>query len=249
MIRIKNEKQINGIRKSCKLLAALYQNLLPEVKPGVTTAALDEWCVRFIKEHGGTPAWYAEDFPGAVCVSINEEVIHGIPSKHRVVKQGDLVSLDIGIDLDGYISDSAKTVGVGAISERESKLIEVTQKCLDAGIAACKVGNRISDISRAVYEIAREAGFGVVYEYCGHGVGLKVHEEPNVPNVPSRRGPNPRIVPGMVLAIEPMITLGSDDVDLMPDGWTIVTADKSKACHIEHTVAVFADHTEVLTTL
>ncbi len=249
MIRIKNEKQINGIRKSCKLLAALYEELLPMIKEGITAADIDEYCKNFIKANGGTPAWYSEDFPGAVCVSINEEVIHGIPSRRKVVKAGDLVSLDIGINLDGYISDAAKTVGVGKISPRESELIEVTKACLDAGIAACKAGNRIGDISRAVYNIARSAGFGVVYEYCGHGVGLDVHEDPNVPNVPSKRGPNHRIVPGMVIAIEPMITLGTDDVELLSDGWTVVTADKSRACHIEHTVAVFGDHTEILTAL
>lgn len=249
MIRIKNEKQINGIRKSCKLLAALYEELIPIVKEGVSTGDIDEYCKQFIKAHGGTPAWYSENFPGAACISINEEVIHGIPSKRRIIKSGDIVSLDIGINLDGYISDSAKTIGVGKISSREAELIEVTRKSLYAGIEACRKGNRIGDISRAVYDVARSAGFGVVYEYCGHGVGLDVHEDPNVPNVPSTRGPNQRIVPGMVLAIEPMITMGTDDVELLADGWTVVTADNSKACHIEHTVAVFEDHTEILTTL
>ena len=216
MIRIKNEKQINGIRLSCKLLARLYREIVPVVKAGVTTAQLDDFCKNFIEKAGGKPAWYAEKFPGAACISVNEEVIHGIPSKKRAIKNGDLVSLDIGIDLNGYISDSAITVPVGPISAREKELMEVTKKCLDAGIAACKVGNRIGDISRAVYNIAVDAGFGVVYEYCGHGVGLHVHEDPQIPNVPER-GPNPRIVPGMVLAIEPMINLGTADVDLLDD--------------------------------
>jgi len=248
MIRIKNEKQIDGIRKSCKALARLYKALLPLVKEGISTGELDAFCVDFIKKAGGRPAWYSQNFPGAACISINEEVIHGIPSKTRIIKNGDLVSLDIGIDLGGYISDSAITVPVGTVTQRELELLDTTRRCLDAGIAACLKGNRIGDISRAVYDIATGAGFGVVYEYCGHGVGLSVHEDPQIPNVPER-GPNPRIVPGMVLAIEPMINMGVGDVDLLEDEWTVVTADRKPSCHMEHTVAVFADHTEVLTML
>lgn len=248
MIRIKNDRQIDGIRKSCKALARLYEALVPLVREGVTTAELDAFCVAFIKKAGGKPAWYAEKFPGAACISVNEEVIHGIPSKSRVVKAGDLVSLDIGIDLAGFISDAAVTVPVGTVGARELKLLDVTKRCLAAGIAACRAGNRVSDISRAVYDIATGAGFGVVYEYCGHGVGLSVHEDPQIPNVPER-GPNPRIVPGMVLAIEPMINMGTADVNLLDDDWTVVTADGKPSCHMEHTVAVFSDHTEVLTML
>ena len=248
MIKIKNEKQINGIRLSCKALARLYKALIPLVKEGVSTGDLDDFCVEFIKKAGGKPAWYSQDFPGAACISINEEVIHGIPSKKRIIQNGDLVSLDIGIDLNGFISDSAVTVAVGTISDREKELIETTKRCLAAGIAACKVGNRIGDISHAVYDIATAAGFGVVHDYCGHGVGLSVHEDPQIPNVPER-GPNPRIVPGMVLAIEPMINMGTGDVDLLDDDWTVVTTDRKVSCHMEHTVAVFKDHTEVLTML
>jgi methionyl aminopeptidase len=248
MIRIKNEKQINGIRESCKALARLYRAITPLVQEGVTTGDLDAFCVDFIKKAGGKPAWYAEKFPGAACISVNEEVIHGIPSKSRVIKSGDLVSLDIGIDLAGYISDAAITIPVGKVGKREQELLDVTSRCLDAGIAACRAGNRISDISRAVYDIATAARFGVVYEYCGHGVGLSVHEDPQIPNVPER-GPNPRIVPGMVLAIEPMINVGTADVDVLEDGWTVVTADGKASAHMEHTVAVFPDHTEILTML
>ncbi len=248
MIRIKNEKQIDGIRLSCKALAALYQKLIPMVREGISTGELDEFCVDYIKGIGGKPAWYSQGFPGAACISINEEVIHGIPSRKRIIRAGDLVSLDIGIDLKGYISDSAVTVPVGKVSERETELLEVTGKALEAGIAACQNGSRISAISRAVYDLATSAGFGVVYEYCGHGVGLSVHEDPQIPNVPER-GPNPRIVPGMVLAIEPMINIGTGAVDLLADRWTVVTSDRKKSCHMEHTVAVFADHTEVLTLL
>ncbi len=248
MIRIKNKKQIDGIRASCKALARLYRALVPLVKEGASTGDLDDFCVEFIRKAGGKPAWYAEKFPGAACISINNEVIHGIPSKKRIIKNGDLVSLDIGINLEGYISDSALTVPVGPVENQLIRLLDTTRECLDAGIAACRAGGRIGDISRAVYDIASKAGYGVVYEYCGHGVGLGVHEDPQIPNVPER-GPNPRIVPGMVLAIEPMINLGTGDVDVLPDGWTVVTADGKPSCHIEHTVAVFADRTEVLTML
>lgn len=248
MIRIKNEKQIAGIRASCKALARLYREVAPLVAEGNTTADIDAFCVNYIKSIGGVPAWYSQGFPGAACISINNEVIHGLPSKKRVIKSGDLVSLDIGIDLNGFISDSAVTFPVGSIAQRDLELLEVTKKCLAAGIAACRTGNRISDISRAVYDIATQAGFGVVYEYCGHGVGLEVHEDPQIPNVPER-GPNPRIVSGMVLAIEPMINAGSGDIEVLDDRWTVVTADGKKSCHMEHTVAVFADRTEVLTVL
>jgi len=246
MIRLKNEKQINGIRKSCQLLADMYKHVIPLIQAGMSTYEIDELCKEFIIHHGGKPAWYAEDFPGAACISVNDEVIHGIPSKKRKVVNGDIVSLDVGIDLDGYISDSAHTITIGKVSPEAEKLISVTKQCLEAGIAACKVGNRIGDISHAVYEIATKAGFGVVYEYCGHGVGLSVHEDPSVPNVPSR-GANPRIQPGMVLAIEPMINIGTDDVLLEDDDWTVITADGSLSAHEEHTVAVFSDHTEILT--
>lgn len=248
MIRLKNENQISGIRESCKTLARLYRKLLPLITDGISTAEIDDFCVEYITRAGGKPAWYSEGFPSAVCVSLNNEVIHGVPSRSRRIRNGDLVSLDIGIDLGGYISDSAVTVPVGQITAREQELIDVTARCLEAGIASCRAGNRISAISRAVYDLATSAGFGVVYEYCGHGVGLGVHEDPQIPNVPER-GPNPRIVPGMVLAIEPMINMGTGAVDLLDDRWTVVTSDGKKSCHMEHTVAVFADHTEVLTVL
>lgn len=248
MIRLKNEKQIAGIRESCHLLARLYNELIPIVKngAGMSTRDIDDFCVEFIKKHGGVPAWYAEDFDGAACISINDEVIHGIPSKKRKIHNGDLVSLDIGIDLNGYISDSATTVAVGKVSDEAEKLMKVTRECLAAGIAACKAGNRIRDIGIAVSDIAEANGYGVVYDFCGHGVGLAVHEDPSVPNLPMS-GANPRIQPGMVLAIEPMINLGVPEVEELEDGWTIVTADGKISCHEEHTVAVFADHTEVLT--
>lgn len=246
MIRLKNDTQIEGIRKSCRLLAEMYKNIIPHVVAGMSTKDIDDLCLEYIQAHGGKPAWYRENFPGAACVSVNNEVIHGVPSKKRKIKDGDLVSIDVGIDLNGYISDSAVTLMIGKVKPEYQKLVEVTRQCLAAGIEACKVGNRIKDIGAAVSAVAEAAGYGVVYEYCGHGVGLEVHEDPSVPNVVGR-GPNPRIQPGMVLAIEPMINFGVPDVELAEDGWTVLTADGKFSAHEEHTVAVFRDHTEILT--
>ena len=248
MIYLKTEEQINGIRKACHLTADMFNELLPKIHAGMSTKDIDNLFKNYILGHGGTPAWYREDFPGAVCISINNEVIHGLPSKKRIVHDGDLVSLDVGIDLDGYISDTTHSVLIGNVKPEVRKLKEVTEECLKAGIAACVVGNRISDIANAVYEIADKHGYGVVYDYCGHGVGLEVHEDPSVPNCPFK-GANPRIKAGMVLAIEPMINLGVPEVEVADDGWTVLTADGAVSCHEEHTVAVFEDHTEVLTAL
>ncbi|EFW38840.1 methionine aminopeptidase, type I [Treponema phagedenis F0421] len=249
MIRIKTKEQIDGIRRSCKALAQLFEELIPHVKPGVSTKQLDDFCVDFITKIGGKPAWYAEGFPGAACISINEEVIHGVPSKNKFVQECDLVSLDIGIDLGGYISDACRTVPVGKVSPERLQLLEVTTNCLAAGIAACQAGKRVKAISKAVFELASQYNYGVVYEYCGHGVGLSVHEPPNIPNVPYPGGPNERLRAGMVVAIEPMINLGTDEVKTLSDGWTVVSADGSCSCHMENTVAIFEDHTEVLTIL
>lgn len=247
MIRLKNEKEIAGIRKSCHALADLFREVVPQVKVGMSTKDIDDLCVDFIKKIGGKPAWYREGFPGAACISVNNEVIHGIPSKKKIIEDGDIVSLDIGIDLDGYISDSTHTVMVGNVKPEYKRLVKATREALAAGIAACVVGNRIRDISNAVNDVAfGKYGYGVVYDFCGHGVGLDVHEDPSVPNCP-QGGPNPRIQAGMVLAIEPMINIGKADVAVLDDDWTIVTADGKWSCHEEHTVAVFADHTEVLT--
>ena len=248
MIRLKNSDEIDGIRKSCHLLADMFNYLLPQVKAGMSTKDVDVLCKNFIVSHGGKPAWYRENFAGAACISINEEVIHGVPSRKRIIKDGDLVSIDVGIDLNGYISDSTHSVLVGNVKPEVRKLDQVALECLAAGIEACRVGNRISDIANAVYEIADRHGYGVVYDYCGHGVGLDVHEDPSVPNCPFR-GANPRIKPGMVLAIEPMINLGVPDVYTLDDGWTVVTDDGLGSAHEEHTVAVFPDHTEILTDL
>jgi methionyl aminopeptidase len=247
MIRLKNEKQIAGIRESCHLLNAMYQELLPLVKAGTETIEIDRWVRNWIKKAGGTPAFLGygprkNPFPAAICISINNEVIHGIPSKRRIAN-GDLVSLDCGIDLGGFISDQAITVEVGTVSETAHALNVATRECLYKGIAAAKAGDRLLQIARAVQGHAQ--GYGVVRDFCGHGVGLAVHEDPQVPNYP--HGPNPRMTGGMVIAIEPMINQGTGDVAVLEDGWTVVSADHTLSAHWEHTIAIFSDHTEILT--
>ncbi|MDR2313589.1 MAG: type I methionyl aminopeptidase [Spirochaetaceae bacterium] len=249
MIRLKNEKQIEGIRRSCKMLSAMYKELIPLVKPGVATIDLDQWARRWIGQAGGRPAFLgygprSNPFPGALCISINEEVIHGIPSKRKILK-GDLVSIDGGIDLGGFISDQAVTVEAGPVSEEAHRLNVVTRECLVCGIGAAKTGDRLLQISRAVETHAKGAGYGIVTRYCGHGVGLEVHEDPQVPNVP--KGPNPRLSKGMVIAVEPMITMGTGEVGLLDDGWTVVSADGALSAHWEHTVAVTGAALEILT--
>jgi methionyl aminopeptidase len=249
MIRLKNEKQISGIRASCKLLSAMYRELLPLVKAGVETLEIDHWVRSWIKTAGGKPVFLGQGskknpFPAAICISINEEVIHGIPSKRKIA-DGDLVSLDCGIDLGGYISDQALTVEVGNVSASARALNAATSECLYRGIAAAKAGDRLLQIARAVQGHAVEHGYGVVRDFCGHGVGLALHEDPQIPNYP--HGPNPRICGGMVIAIEPMINQGTGDVEILDDGWTVVTADNKLSAHWEHTIAIFNDHTEILT--
>ena len=249
MIRLKNEKQIDGIRKSCKMLSAMYRELIPLVKPGVQTIDIDMWVRDWVKKAGGRPVFLGytlkkKPYPAAICISINEEVIHGIPSKRRV-REGDLVSLDCGIDLGGFISDQAVSVEAGKVSKPVRELNSVTVECLYRGIEAVKAGDRLLQISRAVESHAKTFGYGIVQEYCGHGVGLALHEDPQVPNYP--HGSNPRMNNGMVLAIEPMINMGSQNVEVLDDDWTVVTADEQVSAHWEHTVAILNGRTEILT--
>ncbi|MCL2599632.1 MAG: type I methionyl aminopeptidase [Treponema sp.] len=249
MIRLKSERQIEGIRKSCKMLSAMYRELIPMVKPGVETMEIDRWVQGWIKRAGGKPAFLGygkprNPFPAAICISINSEVIHGIPSK-RKIREGDLVGLDCGIDLGGFISDQAVSVEAGRVSQEVHSLNITTRECLYRGIAAVRAGHRLLCIAHAVEGHAKARGYGVVREYCGHGVGLELHEEPQVPNYP--HGPNPRMRNGMVFAIEPMVNLGKPDVELKDDGWTVLTSDGKVSAHWEHTVAIFDGRTEILT--
>lgn len=249
MIIIKTDSEIDGIRRSCKLLAQLMQEMEERVKVGVMTKQLDQWAHQYITSHGGKPAFYKYGgFPAAACISVNEEVIHGIPGS-RCLEEGDIVSIDLGINLKGFFSDMARTFPVGKVSEEAQKLMKVTFECVDKGIEQAVCSHRVKDISKGVYDHATAHGYGVVRDYCGHGVGLKVHESPEIPNYYDYPGKNPRLQAGMVLAIEPMINLGTHRVNVLDDEWTVVTADGRLSAHFEDTVALFPDHTEILTRL
>ncbi len=248
MIKLKSVNEINGIRESCKFLAETHAELSKLVEVGITTLELDKFARNYIESRGGIPAFLGYmDYPASLCTSINEVVIHGIPSM-RKLKDGDIISLDLGINLKGFFSDAAVTLPVGRISKEAEKLIRITKESLFLGIEQAVKGKRIHDISRAVYKHAKNENYGVVRDFCGHGVGFSPHEAPQVPNYVGS-GPNPRLKKGMVLAIEPMINLGVDDVRVLDDEWTVLTMDKMISAHWEHTVAVFEDHTEILTIL
>jgi methionyl aminopeptidase len=246
MIRLKNERQLQGIRESCRLLSGLFRELISAVEPGIKTKDLDRMARDFITSRGGKPAFLGyQGYPASLCVSVNEEVIHGIPGE-RILKDGDIVGLDCGIDLGGFFSDAAVTVPAGKPSEEAKRLMAVTRECLDLAIGEAQAGKRIHHVSRAVFDRASAAGYGVVHQYCGHGVGFALHEDPSVPNYVGGGG-NPRLVPGMVIAIEPMINLGRAEVDVLDDEWTVVTRDRKPSAHYEHTIAILDGRTEVLT--
>ncbi|MCX7038361.1 MAG: type I methionyl aminopeptidase [Spirochaetes bacterium] len=248
MVRLKNERELDGIRASARLLTATLAELSRMVVDGIPTLELDSFARSSITSRGGRPSFLGYmNYPASLCVSINNEVIHGIPGSRRL-RAGDIVSLDLGVDLHGYFSDAALSVAVGRVSQARRRLLDVTRECLARAVAQAVPGNRVSDISRAVYEHAVGRSCGVVREYCGHGVGFAPHEDPQVPNYVGS-GANPRLKPGMVLAIEPMINAGTGDIELLEDGWTVVTADGADSAHFEHTVAVRADGMEILTLL
>ncbi len=246
MIKLKTQDEIARIRESCQLLAETFKELKKIVVEGIATEELDRFAKDYIESHGGKPAFLGYmNYPATLCVSINEEVIHGIPGK-RKLKEGDIVSLDLGINLKGYYSDAAITLPVGKVSEKKKNLVRVTEEALYKGIEAAKLGNRVSDISIAVFNHAKKYNFGVVRQYCGHGVGFAPHEDPQVPNYPNT-GPNPRLKEGLVIAIEPMINEGTWEVVVLEDGWTVVTADGKPSAHFEHTIAITSNGPEILT--
>jgi methionyl aminopeptidase len=211
------------------------------LEPGVTTAELDRAAEAFIRQHGGIPAFKGyRGFPATLCTSINAEVVHGIPSKKRKLRSGDIIGIDCGAIVDGYYGDHAVTFAVGEISSQVQELLQATREALEEGIAQAKVGNRLSDISHAIQKYAEERGYSVVKAFVGHGIGTELHEEPQVPNFgPPGRGP--RLRDGMVLALEPMLNIGTADVQILSDNWTVVTVDGKLSAHFEHTVAV-AEH-------
>ncbi len=246
MIRLKNKDEIKRIKESGEILAEMYRQITNLITAGITTYELDKFSKDFVEKRGARPAFLGYmHYPASLCVSVNEEVIHGIPNK-RKLKTGDILSLDFGVDYKGYISDAALTVPVGTVSSEARKLMQVTEEALYRGIEQAVAGNRIRNISQVVYQLADANGYGVVREFCGHGVGFEVHEPPQIPNYVAL-GRNPRLRPGMVLAIEPMINEGTGDIKILDDEWTVVTADKKLSAHFEHTVAIHEDCTEILT--
>jgi methionyl aminopeptidase len=246
MIRLKNSAEIGKIRDAGFILSETLEKLRAIVEDGISTAELDDFAREYVRSRGGEPAFLGYmDYPASLCVSINEEVIHGIPGKRRL-KRGDIVGMDLGVNLGGYFADAAVTVPVGEVTSARERLMRAASECLELGIQQAVAGNRISHVSKAIYDHARAGDFEVVRQYCGHGVGFSQHEEPQIPNYVSS-GPNPRIKPGMILALEPMLNRGDWQVQLLEDKWTVVTADHSDSAHFEHTVAVHKDHTEILT--
>jgi methionyl aminopeptidase len=241
MITCRSPQEIAKIRVSAELAAATLQHIAPMIQPGVTTAELDRVAEIFIRKHGGLPAFKGyRGFPATLCTSINAEVVHGIPSKRRKLAEGDIIGIDCGAIVDGYYGDHAITFAVGSISEEAQHLIDTTSAALYEGIAQAKVGNYLSDISHAIQVFAEQRCYSVVKVFVGHGIGTALHEEPQVPNFgPPKRGP--RLRAGMVLALEPMVNVGTADVRILPDNWTVVTADGRLSAHFEHTITV-AEH-------
>jgi methionyl aminopeptidase len=248
MIQLKSAREIDLMTQGGKILAATLDTLRDAVRPGVTTGELDQVAEDFIRSFdGATPAFKGlYGFPGSICASVNQEIVHGIPSKKRVLREGDIISLDVGVGYKGYFSDSAITVPVGVVGTAARRLLEVTQQSLEAGIAAAVVGNHIGDIGSAVQAVVEAAGFSVVRDLVGHGIGVEFHEEPQVPNYgkPKRRE---KLVPGLTLAIEPMVNVGGPATKTLADRWTIVTLDGTLSAHFEHTVAITESGPLVLT--
>ena len=247
MIELKSAREIGLMRTGGHILADVMDRLRETVKPGLSTLEIDEDVEAFIRSRGAVPAFKGyRGFPATVCISINEEVVHGIPSAHRRIKEGDIVGLDLGCIVEGYYSDCAFTLAIGDVPSKVQQLLDVTRDSLDVAITECHVGRRLSDVSHAVQAHVERHGFSVVRQFVGHGIGRALHEDPQIPNF-GDPGRGPQLRPGMVLAIEPMVTMGTWEVRVLDDGWTAVTRDGSLAAHFEHTIAVTETGPEVLT--
>jgi methionyl aminopeptidase len=250
VIQLKSARELELMAQGGKILAATIETLRSAVRPGISTGELDTIAEEFIRSHeGAVPAFKGlYGFPGSICASLNNEIVHGIPSPKRVLKDGDIVSLDVGVGYRGYFTDSATTVPVGTVSPEAQRLLDVTQRALAAGIDAAVLGNHIGDIGAAVQGVVEESGFTVVRDLVGHGIGVEFHEEPQVPNYgkPKRRE---RLSPGLTVAIEPMVNVGGPATKTLADRWTIVTLDGSLSAHFEHTVAITEHGPRVLTRL
>jgi methionyl aminopeptidase len=253
MVTIKRPEEIARMRHAGAILAKVLQALEAALRPGVTTAELDAVAARIIRDAGAIPSFFGYTgahgtipFPGTICASINDEVVHGIPSPDRRIRAGDVVALDVGCIWQGWHADTARTFAVGPVQPRIAELIDATRRGMEAGIAAAVPGNRLGDIGAAIEAVAHEHGFGIVRPFVGHGIGTAMHEDPQVPNY-GRPGTGMRIEPGMCFAIEPMFNLGGDDVALLQDGWTVVTTDGSVSAHFEDSIAIGATGPDVLT--
>lgn len=248
MIQLKSQREIEIMAAGGRILADTVKLMEQSVKPGMTTAQLDAIAEDFIRSHpGAVPSFKGlYNFPASICSSINNEIVHGIPSKKRMLLEGDVVSIDVGVQYEGYHTDSATTVAVGKVSEESERLLRVTREALDAGVQAARPGNHLGDIGAAVQEIVERAGFSVVRDLVGHGIGTGFHEEPQVPNYGKpKRGI--RLAPGLTIAIEPMVNIGKPGIRTMPDRWTVVTMDGTRSAHFEHTVAVTENGPRILT--
>ena len=248
MATVRQEDRIEGVRAAAQIVARALRELGRAVRPGVTTAELDRIAEALIRDHGARPAFKGyRGFPASICPSVNEEVVHGIPGP-RALEAGDIVGIDVGVELHGWYGDAARTFAVGAISEEARRLMRVTEEALERGLAQARAGNRVGDISHAVQSHVERHGFSVVRDLVGHGIGHEMHEEPAVPNYgPEGRGP--KLVAGQVLAIEPMVNAGGYVVVTRPDGWTVAAKDGRLSAHFEHTVAVGPDGPEILSAL
>lgn len=254
MVNIKTEGEITRLREGGKRLARVLRLVSERVAPGVSTAALNKYAEKLIREGGDKPAFLhykppgaVRPYPGAICISVNEEVVHGVPNEDpRMLQEGDIVGLDCGLVHERLITDSAVTISVGEIDEKAKKLVNITREALMVGIKAARAGDHVGDIGHAIEQFVKPHGYGIVYELCGHGVGYKVHEDPQVPNF-GNSGDGEELQSGMVLALEPMLNEGGAEVKLMNDGYTFATADGSRSAHFEHTIVITGGEPEILT--
>ena len=247
MIIIKSEEEIELMRISGKVTAFILKELESFIRPGISTADIDKFVESTITSNGMIPTFKGYGgFPASACVSINEEVVHGIPDKKRILKEGDIVSVDVGSTYKGYVSDAARTYPVGTVSDTSKKLMDTTRESFFAGLEYCKVGNRLSDISHAIQVRAESDGFSVIRDFVGHGVGQNMHEDPQIPNY-GKPGRGPRLAKGMVFAIEPMICEGTYDVETLSNDWTVVTLDGKLSAHYENTVVITDGEPQLLT--
>lgn len=245
-IIIKTEQELGRMRASAQLAAEIRDELASKISPGVTTGELADYALEMMKKAGAKSAFFGyRGFPGQICTSVNAEVVHGIPGPRKILL-GDAVSIDIGVVLNGFVGDTATTVMVGVTDPEVIRLVRVSEEALMAGIKAAVANGRLGDISNAIETVVKKAGFAVVKDFVGHGVGRSLHEDPQIPNYgPAGRGP--RLKPGMTLAIEPMVNMVSPDVDVLEDGWTVLTRDRKFSAHVEHTVAIRDGEAEILT--